>query len=268
MKKALLLFAIFGMVHYSYTNSGGSPSGSSGSPASNGQTCSGGYCHSGGSPNGSEQIIIRTDRWPFSTLDYLVDNQAINVALGVLPNGGSTKIGFMASIEDASGNSVSTLTATPGVNKTGNYFTHQSSSTAVSNDSIGWNFSFEDSSYPDSVTIYVAVNFTNGNGNYQGDYVLTETKTLYKGLADVEESELKGLIVGPNPATDFIRIEHEELAKVELFNTIGRFIALEQSAEVVDGHSVLDVSALARGNYIIHATYLDGTTHYKHVILQ
>jgi hypothetical protein len=25
---------------------------------------------------------------------------------------------------------------------------------------------------------------------------------------------------------------------------------------------------LARGNYILHATYLDGTTHYKHVILQ
>jgi hypothetical protein len=84
----------------------------------------------------------------------------------------------------------------------------------------------------------------------------------------VEEGELKGLIVGPNPATDFIRIEHDELAKVELFNTIGRFIALEQSAEVVDGHTVLDVSALARGNYIVHATYLDGTTQYKHVILQ
>jgi len=262
MKKALLLFAIFGMVHYSYTNSGGSPSGRSGSPASNGQTCSGGYCHSGGSPNGSEQIIINTDQ------ANLVDNQAVNVALGVLPNGGSTKIGFMASIEDASGNSVSTLTATSGVKKTGNYFTHQSSSTSVSNDSIGWNFTFEDSSYPDSVTIYVAVNFTNGNGNYQGDYVLTETKTLYKSQANVEEGELKGLIVGPNPATDFIRIEHEELVKVELFNTIGRFIALEQSAEVLDGHTVLDVSALARGNYIVHATYLDGTTQYKHVILQ
>jgi hypothetical protein len=74
--------------------------------------------------------------------------------------------------------------------------------------------------------------------------------------------------VGPNPATDFIRIAHEELAKVELFNTMGRFIALEQSAEVVDGTTVLDVSALARGNYIVHATYLDGTTQYKHVILQ
>jgi len=49
---------------------------------------------------------------------------------------------------------------------------------------------------------------------------------------------------------------------------MGRFIALEQSAEVVDGHTVLDVSALARGNYIVHATYLDGTTQYKHVILQ
>lgn len=262
MKKILLLFTIFGMVHYSYTNSGGSPAGRSGSPASNGQTCSGGYCHSGGSPNGNEQIIIETDQ------SNLVDNQEVSVSLGVLPNGGSTKIGFMASIEDANGNSVSTLTASSGVKKTGNYFTHQISSITVSNDSIGWNFAFEDSAYPDSITIYVAVNFTNGNGNKAGDYVLTETKTLYKSLASVEEDELMGLIVGPNPATDFIRVEHEELVKVELFNTIGRFIALEESADVVDGLRVLDVSALARGNYIVHATYLDGTKQYKHVILQ
>jgi len=262
MKKVLLIFALFGVVQYSYTNSGGSPSGRSGSPASNGQTCSGGYCHSGGSPNGNEQIIINTDQ------ANLVDNQAVNVSLGVLPNGGSSKIGFMASIEDASGNSASTLTATSGVKKTGNYFTHQSSSTSVSNDSIGWNFTFEDSSYPDSLTIYVAVNFTNGNGNYQGDYVLTETKTLYKSQANVEEGELKGLVVGPNPASDFVRVAHEELARVELFNTLGKYIAFEQSQEAINGVTVLDVSTLARGNYILHATYLDGTTHYKHVILQ
>ena len=91
MKKALLILTIFGMVHYSMQIPT-DPSGSSGS-LSNGQTCSAGTIQQG-SPNGGEQIIIRTDRWPFSTLDYLVDNQAINVALGVLPNGGSTKIGY------------------------------------------------------------------------------------------------------------------------------------------------------------------------------
>lgn len=262
MRKALLVFAIFGMVQYSYTNSGGSPAGRSGSPASNGQTCSGGYCHSGGSPNGNEQIIINTDQ------TNLVDNQAVNVSLGVLPNGGSSKVGFMASIEDANGNSVSTLTATSGVKKTGDFFTHQSSSTSVSNDSIGWNFTFEDSSYPDSLTIYVAVNFTNGNGNYQGDYVLTQTKTLYKSQANVDEDKLKGLVIGPNPASDFIRITHEQLSAVELYNTMGSSLVFEHSGDILDGESVIDVRSLARGNYIVHATYLDGTSEYKHVILQ
>ena len=117
----------------------------------------------------------------------------------------------MASIEDAKRKFCEHIDGGPGVNNKQLLYA-SSSSTAVSNDNVGWNFSFEDSSYPDSVTIYVAVNFTNGNGNYQGDYVLTELK-LCTGPADVEESELKGLIVGPNPATDFIRIEHEELAK-------------------------------------------------------
>jgi hypothetical protein len=262
MKKIVLLVAVLGLVQYSYTNSGGSPSGRSGSPASNGQTCSGGYCHSGGSPSGNEQIIIQTDQ------ANLVDNQAVNVSLGVLPSGASSKIGFMASVEDASGNSVSSITASSNSKKVGNYLTHTSSSTSVSNDSIGWNFTFEDSSYPDSLTIYVAVNFTNGNGNYQGDYVLTETKTLYKSQSSVDESSLKGLIVGPNPATDFIKIQHEDLARVGLYNTLGRFISLETSANSAQGTIDLDVSTLARGNYIIKATYLDGTTHYKHVILK
>ncbi len=262
MKKVLLVLAVLGMVQYSYTNSGGSPSGRSGSPASNGQTCSGGYCHSGGSPSGNEQIIINTDQ------ANLVDNQAVNVSLGVLPSGASSKIGFMASVEDASGNSVGSVTASSNSKKVGNYLTHTSSSTSVSNDSIGWNFTFEDSAYPDSLTIYVAVNFTNGNGNYQGDYVLTQTKTLYKSQANVDEGDLKGLVVGPNPATSYIRIQHEDLASVGLYNTLGRFISLETSANAEQGEIYLDVSSLARGNYIVKATYLDGNTHYKHVILQ
>ena len=37
MKKFALLFALIGIVNYSYTNSGGSPGGKSGSPASNGK---------------------------------------------------------------------------------------------------------------------------------------------------------------------------------------------------------------------------------------
>ena len=66
MKKFALLFALIGIVNYSYTNSGGSPGGKSGSPASNGQTCAGGYCHGGGSATGNELVDIQVDVTPYA----------------------------------------------------------------------------------------------------------------------------------------------------------------------------------------------------------
>lgn len=275
MKKFALLLALIGIVNYSYTNSGGSPGGKSGSPASNGQTCSGGYCHGGGSPNGNELIDIKVDVTPAAGMsnysDTIRDSIQTMVYLDVSA-AGSSKIGFSASIEDASGNHIGTL-ATPSSSNTkivsSDFVTHKNSSTAVSNNAINWVWDWNTGDIGDSVIIYVAVNYTNGNGTTSGDYVVTASKTLYPGLVMGQSENQIGsaLKVYPSPATDYINVNAEGLKEVRLYSTIGRFLSMDQSWSAV-GNDQFDVSRLPRGNYILHALFIDGTIQYKHVVLQ
>lgn len=275
MKKFALLFALIGIVNYSYTNSGGSPGGKSGSPASNGQTCSGGYCHGGGNSNGNELIDIKVDVTPDAGMsnysDTIRDSIQTRVYLDVAA-AGSSKIGFSASIEDASGNHIGTL-ATPSATNTkitsSDYVTHKSSSIAVSNNAISWVWDWNTGDIGDSVTIYVAVNYTNGNGTTSGDYVVTESKTLYPGLVmgQSENQSHTALKVYPSPATDYINVKAEGLIEIRLYNTLGRFLSMDQSWNTT-GNERFDISDLPRGNYILHALFKDGTIQYKHVVLQ
>ena len=124
MKKMFLLLAFLGVSTYSYTYSGGSPSGNSGSLGDNGSTCASAYCHGGGSPTGNELISITHQRQYY-------DGNDITIALGVKPNGSSTKVGFMASVEDASGNQLATSSPGTGAKNVGDYITHTSSGTTV-----------------------------------------------------------------------------------------------------------------------------------------
>jgi len=264
MKKSLLTIALMGISTYSYTNSGGAPAGKSGSPGDNGQTCSGGYCHSAGSPMGGEVIAIS------SSTDSISDGNTIGITIGVKPNGASSKVGFMASVEDANGNQFATSNPGAGAKKVSDYITHTSSGTAVTNDSIHWTFDVDGTTFPDSITVYAAINFTNSNGQNSGDYVLTSSKTFYKNIGGnigLEDSEDMPLMVYPNPASSTLRVKAGGLVAIRLFNTLGRFIQLDYSASLED-QAILDVSALARGNYILHAEYSDGSIQYKHVVLQ
>lgn len=275
MKKFALLFALIGIVNYSYTNSGGSPGGKSGSPASNGQTCSGGYCHSGGSPNGNELIDIQVDVTPTAGMsnysDTIRDSIQTQVYLSVAA-AGSSKIGFSASMEDASGNHIGMLSTPSNTNTkiaSSDYVTHKSSSTAVSNNAINWVWDWNTGDIGDSVIIYVAVNYTNNNGTTSGDYVVTETKTLYPGLVmGGAENEIRSALkVYPSPATDHLSVKAEGLQEIRLYNTLGRFLNMDQSWNA-SGNDQFDVSQLPRGNYILYALFKDGTTQYKHVVLQ
>ena len=95
----------------------------------NGSTCASAY-HGGGSPTGNELISIT------APTDSIYDGNDITIALGVKPNGSSTKVGFMASVEDASGNQLATSSPGTGAKNVGDYITHTNSGTTVSNDSI------------------------------------------------------------------------------------------------------------------------------------
>jgi len=273
MKKLLLTTALLGISTYSYTNSGGSPAGKSGSPASNGQTCSGAYCHGGGSPNGSEFVSLKVDITPYAgSSNYSnIINDSIDTEITLTAaSANSTRIGFSASVEDANGNHVGEFSTGSGNAKLSgsNYVTHKSSSSNVTGDSITWVWYWDTQDIEDSATIYVAVNYTNGNGQTSGDYVITKSKTLYEGqVFDVNEGQLNGLVISPNPASSVLKVKADGLKKVRLYNTIGRFMQLDYSA-TLENEALLDVSTLAPGNYILHAEYSDGRVHYKHVVLQ
>ncbi len=265
MKKLFFLLAFLGISTYSYTYSGGSPSGNSGSPRDNGSTCASAYCHGGGSASGNEVITITSPN------DSLSNGNHFQVALGVKPNGSSTKVGFMASVEDANGTQLTTSNPGTGAKNIGDYITHTSSGTSVSNDSIYWTFDVDGITFPDSITVYAAVNFTNGNGQTSGDYVVTTSQTFYKGGGapfELTESALGTLMVGPNPARDVLAISSPDLVEVRLYNTLGRFIDMDQSAIVQDNAIELEVSSLPRGAYILHAINSSGEVQMKHVLLQ
>ena len=262
MRKFILFFAFFGVINYSYTYSGGAPSGKSGSPASSGQTCANGYCHGGGSPSGSEFIDISFSQ------DSVSDGDNLTISIGVNTGGASNKVGFMASVEDENGSTYTPKSVATGSKLVGDYVTHLSTSTAVSNDSISWNFDLQEANYPDSLTVYAAVNFTNGNGSTSGDYVLTTQKTFYRDLAfNVDERDLNALVVGPNPAQDFLKVSSIGLMEIRLYNTMGKFLGLDAYGTNNTDDIVLEVSQLARGNYILQALFEDGSIRYKHVVL-
>lgn len=269
MKKLVFTLAALLAATYSYTNSGGSPSGRSGSPASNGQTCTGSYCHSGGNATGNEIIEIKVLDNAVAT-DSIVVPFSGTIALEVQTSN-SNKIGFSASVEDAAGNFVGTLTAGNTTKKVGNFMTHKSSSTAVGGDGvINWEWVWDaPANMPDSATIYVAVNFTNGNGTTSGDYVLTQTKTIYKtGTMNVGEDERVALNLYPNPAQDVLEVVHPKLSEVKLFDISGRFTAFSGAEQTTSGKVRMDVSELPRGTYLVHCVFNNGDVHYKHLVLE
>ena len=263
MKKILLLTALMGVSTYSYTNSGGSPTGRSGSPGDNGQTCTSSYCHSGGAPTGNEFIGMVTSS------DSLSDGNTMGITLGINTGGTSTRVGFMACVEDAIGNKLTPSNPGSGAKKVGNYITHNLQGTTTTNDSAYWTFDHSDSNYPDSVTIYAAVNFSNSNGTTSRDVIVTASKTIYKQNASIglNENAQTPLSISPNPATDYLRVDSDGIKEVRLYNTTGRFMQMDFQQSLIGGNR-LDVSTLPRGPYILHAEYLDGTVRYKHVVLQ
>ena len=261
-KKYILFLVFFGATTYSYTYSGGAPAGYSGSPASSGQSCSGGYCHGGGTASGLELIDISFSQ------DSVINGDNLTVSINVNTGGSSNKVGFSSSVEDENGNTYTPISVATGSQLSGDYVTHNSSSTSVSNDSINWSFNIEEANYPDSLTVYAAVNFTNSDGGKSGDYTIKTQKTLYKNLVfNVDESTLNALVIGPNPAHDFIKASSIGLTEIRLYSTTGRFLGLEAYGMSNVDDIQIDVSQLARGNYILHALFEDGSIRYKHVVL-
>lgn len=254
MKKKYLYFlstvlALF-IAQDAFTNSGGSPSGHSGSPASNNNSCARSGCHSSGTAAG-QTIAISTD---IPAAGFMEDSTyTITITAD---NGGasSNRMGFMASVESMSGHTGSIQVSDAArTKKAGSYLTHTFSGLAGSNNQNVWAFNWDAQQSPDQSTVYVAVNFTNNNGTTSGDVVLTETLVLSKasgiGLQELKSSRL---VAYPNPATDQLTIAGQDFeGPYTISNMTGQRVRDIQALSREGQHWTFDISDLETGMYLI-----------------
>lgn len=252
---ALIGFAIFGLSQTAVTSSSGSPTGRSGSPASNGRTCQASGCHSGPSQS-TEAITISTDI-PAAGFE---ENTDYTITISGDANGGvGSRIGFAASVEDASGNHAGTLTSPDSRSSVSNNFaTHRSSSITASNGQNSWDLTWNSGNAADGTTIYVSMNFANGNGTTSGDVIVASTLQLNKNSISVDENNLNELVLFPNPATDYTLMKVTLPAPVELNYSIigmnGQVMKEESLGQYGTGeHSInVPLENLTTGVYTMH----------------
>ncbi|GGH67452.1 T9SS type A sorting domain-containing protein [Phaeocystidibacter marisrubri] len=256
MKRTLsiITLAAVGVVGLSlpgFTNNGGAPTGRSGSPGSNNNTCATGGCHGGG-PSISAQTIDITSNIPATGF---VENTDYTITITANANGSvGTKIGFEASVENASGSHQGTITATDILTqKTGaNFITHRASGTTPTAGSSSWSFNWNSGTAEDQSAVYVAVNFANGNGTTSGDAIGTAMLTLDKASGiGMEENAIADVSVYPNPTADYLNISMETSSSVDytILDLNGRVLenGTSESSEFRIG-----VNRLSKGNYILH----------------
>lgn len=262
MKKTLPIIALAGIAVLGFsidgfTNAGGAPQGRSGGPAGNGNTCMNG-CHTGGSGLSSQTITISSDI-PASGFE---ENTDYTITVEANTNGAQgSKIGFAASVENSSGSHQGTITtADSRTQKSGaNYITHRSSSITPSSGVSTWDFNWNSGTAEDGSTVYVAVNFANGNGNTAGDAIGTQTLVLDKASGvSIAENGLSEFKLFPVPATEyttasFSLVQSSEVS-YQIIDMSGNIVKSETLGQMSSGnHSfTVDLNNMTSGNYLIH----------------
>lgn len=259
---ALLLFA-----GNAFTSSNGISSPLSGSPLSNGQTCS--NCHGGG--NSSAQTISIVTDIPASGYE---PNTLYTIKIKAQGNGGTaTRGGFNATIEQPGGFAGTLSQVNGGKSKVnGNSVTHLGNSNQFSGDSLVWKFLWNSSTAP-SATIYTAVNFANGNGNTTGDAVKSASLQLSKSVLSLNEESVNGLAIYPNPAKDVIRVGLQlnklSFVNAKLYDQNGRVTAVlfDNYAAAGNFDESLAIPHVAAGTYYLLITAGE-QTHAESLIIQ
>lgn len=235
------------------TNFSGAPAGRTGSPTSNGASCSAATCHSGPAVS-TESINIQTT---IPSTGFVEDTTYEISITGDDGGRGLTRIGFSASVEhNGSHQGDIIVTSMAKTRKIGDYITH---TTVGADDASGgqntFSFDWDSQQAPDQTTVYAAVNFTNANGTSSGDVIATEDLVLSKdnsmGLA---ESRRVRFNVFPNPAVDYIMLASNQnlQAPLRIFDASGKERVLVEDLHKHDGqHWKINVQSLTPGNYII-----------------
>lgn len=244
MKKFVFIAASALAVLPAFTNANGPSNARSGSPMSNGQTCT--SCHSGASI--ANQTLTITTGIP---TDGYVDNSNYTITVTSNLNGASNpKVGFQASVE-GSGMHQGSLSAGTGTKLVNNnhFVTHTISSNTPSNQTKSWSFTWNSGTAPDGTTVYASGLFANGNNSDNGDATLTATLPLTRSHLGTDEPSTPVFRAQPNPARDVLSLEltSAQTASVLVYSIQGHLVA----SKMLTGSETWDVSSWPNGSYIL-----------------
>ncbi len=258
----LLLFPIYGS-----SSSSGVVPGYSGGPADAG-TCH--TCHAEFEVNeGTGSVEIQGPKvyepGQVYTLAVVLDNTTE-------PVGDDPVQGFQLSVQDADGNHIGELVITDAVNTRFSfgdpvYVTHTTAGRFVDTWEMQWIAPAEEVA-PDLVTVYVAANAADGNGNVSGDYVYTAAAAIARKSSSAPPPAVAGAFVlrslFPNPARDATRkeleMERELPTRVVVHDGLGREVSSVDFGSLVPGAHVLPLAldGLSSGMYFARIVTPDG----------
>jgi len=247
LKPAIALAAMALISFPALTNKNGAPAGKSGSPMSNGQTCY--SCHSG--PSATTQVVNITSDIP---ADGYLDNTTYTITItSDAGTAGMSRAGFEASVEKVGGHQGS-VTAGTGTQLTQTHFVTQTSSSYTPTNGVKtWSFSWNSGTGSDSVTVYAAGLFANGNNQNSGDALVTTSMEFKKSHVGLDEaSALIGLSASPNPAQNVLRFAApgaHDAGHLTVIDALGRIVVDSPwIAADADGR-LIDVSTWSNGLY-------------------
>lgn len=114
-------------------------------------------------------------------------------------------------------------------------------------------------------TYYVGVVPFNGNaqqGTFNHGYIYCGVRQ--GGAEGINNADAMGLSIYPNPATDQMNVNADNIERVELYNAMGQKV----ETEAVSGNAVrINVSDLAKGTYVIKI-YANGTVATQKVVVK
>jgi len=239
--------ALFLLFTAESSTSNGSPGGKTGSPGDGGSNCT--DCHAGETIN--EELWIYSPELLTSGYQSGQTYNIIVVGLSETAN----KFGFEATAESSNGTKVGTFTPGPmGLNKLINNnkaVTHTLAGTVpLAPEGTSWFFTWmAPATTTGTITFYAAVNTANGNGANTGDQIHLSSFSVSPAVGIAENTSIEAMRVYPNPASDMINIQSENLTgKIDLLNIHGQLV---YSTESTDQLTRIDVSGYQKGIYFI-----------------
>ena len=239
MRKIFLLFsfavlitligitATFGPAN---SNGNGAPTGYTGSPFDN-KTCSQSTCHGG---TATEIFDVITSDVPITGYQ---PGETYNIT-ATISDPAKVKFGFEMAPQDPNGLLLGTMalsdaTHTKFTSSSHKYITHTSAGTSFPNHTATWSFAWTaPAAGTGDVTFYGAFNFTNNNGNDNGDIIHKSTLTIPEAFGTGVENVrgITELNVYPNPVTDHLNIHyylnHQEPVTITMYDLTGKQVCV------------------------------------------